>query len=111
MDNMTNTQFKRKLPVPQEIKKEMPLSAEAEAIKTKRDEDIAKVFTGENNKFLLIIGPCSADRAEFTQESPEQQVQATKVCSISLTLIKIPICLRVSRLSVLCTKPQLRKPA
>ena len=64
MDNMTNTQFKRKLPVPQEIKKEMPLSAEAEAIKTKRDEDIAKVFTGESNKFLLIIGPCSADRAD-----------------------------------------------
>ena len=37
MDNMTNTNFKRKLPVPQEIKKEMPLSKEAEEIKTKRD--------------------------------------------------------------------------
>ena len=36
MDNMTNTNFKRKLPVPQEIKKEMPLSKEAEEIKTKR---------------------------------------------------------------------------
>ncbi|MDE5964938.1 MAG: 3-deoxy-7-phosphoheptulonate synthase [Eubacterium sp.] len=64
MDNMTNTQFKRKLPVPQEIKKEMPLSAEAEKIKAKRDAEIAKVFTGESNKFLLIIGPCSADRAD-----------------------------------------------
>ena len=32
MDNMTNTNFKRKLPVPQDIKKEMPLSKEAEEI-------------------------------------------------------------------------------
>lgn len=64
MDNMTNTYFKRKLPVPQEIKKEMPLSAEAEKIKTARDKEIAKVFTGESNKFLLIIGPCSADRRD-----------------------------------------------
>ena len=40
---MTNTNFKRKLPVPQEIKKEMPLSKEAEEIKAKRDEEIAKV--------------------------------------------------------------------
>ena len=43
MDLMTNTNFKRKLPVPQEIKKEMPLSKEAEEIKAKRDEEIAKV--------------------------------------------------------------------
>lgn len=64
MDNMTNTIFKRKLPVPQEIKKEMPLSQKAEEIKTKRDKQIADVFTGKSDKFLLIIGPCSADRAD-----------------------------------------------
>ena len=62
MDLMTNTNFKRKLPVPQEIKKEMPLTKEAEEIKAKRDEEIAKVFKGESDKFLLVIGPCSADR-------------------------------------------------
>lgn len=64
MDNMTNIEFKRKLPVPQKIKKEMPLSKKAEEIKTQRDAQIAKVFTGESNKFLLIIGPCSADRPD-----------------------------------------------
>ena len=62
MDLMTNTNFKRKLPVPQEIKKEMPLTKEAEEIKAKRDEEIAKVFKGESDKFLLVIGPCSAGR-------------------------------------------------
>ncbi|MGN0522569.1 MAG: 3-deoxy-7-phosphoheptulonate synthase [Eubacterium sp.] len=64
MENMINTNFKRKLPVPKEIKEEMPLSAEAEKIKIKRDKAIAKVFTGESDKFILIIGPCSADRAD-----------------------------------------------
>lgn len=64
MDNMSNMNFKRKLPVPKEIKAEMPLSEEAEEIKTKRDKEIAKVFTGESSKFLLIIGPCSADRSD-----------------------------------------------
>jgi 3-deoxy-7-phosphoheptulonate synthase len=64
MDNMINTQFKRKLPVPKEIKEQYPLSAEATKIKEARDEEIAKIFTGESNKFALIIGPCSADRAD-----------------------------------------------
>ncbi len=64
MENMIHTNFKRKLPVPKEIKEEMPLSPEAEQIKMKRDRRIADVFTGKSNTFLLIIGPCSADRAD-----------------------------------------------
>lgn len=64
MDNMTNTSFKRKLPIPQDIKAEMPLSKEAEAIKDARDAEIARVFKGESDKLLLVIGPCSADRAD-----------------------------------------------
>ncbi|MCC8073723.1 MAG: 3-deoxy-7-phosphoheptulonate synthase [Clostridiales bacterium] len=64
MDNMTNTTFKRRLPYPQDIKKEMPLSDKATEIKAKRDREIAKVFTGESDKMLLVIGPCSADRAD-----------------------------------------------
>lgn len=64
MDNINNIEFKRKLPIPKEIKAEMPLSEKAEKIKTKRDAEIADVFTGKSNKFLLIIGPCSADRPD-----------------------------------------------
>lgn len=64
MDNMMNTQFKRRLPVPKEIKEQYPLSAEATAIKDERDREIAKIFTGESDKFALVIGPCSADRAD-----------------------------------------------
>lgn len=59
-----NMVFHRKLPIPQEVKKQFPLTEKAVAIKEKRDEEIAKVFTGESDKFILIIGPCSADREE-----------------------------------------------
>lgn len=64
MDNINNIEFKRKLPIPKDIKAEMPLSEKAEKIKTKRDAEIADVFTGKSDKFLLIIGPCSADRPD-----------------------------------------------
>lgn len=68
MSNSGNLEFKRKLPIPKEIKEEMPLSEGAKAIKEKRDAEVAKVFTGESEKFLLIIGPCSADRADSVMD-------------------------------------------
>lgn len=62
MDNMINTEFKRKLPVPKEIKAQYPLSEKATAVKEEKDAQLAKIFAGESDKFVLIIGPCSADR-------------------------------------------------
>ncbi len=56
--------FKRKLPIPKEIKEQYPLTEELAKIKSQRDADIRAVFTGESDKFLLIIGPCSADNEE-----------------------------------------------
>ena len=61
-------EFIRKLPIPQEIKKEYPLSIAYELVKKQRDAEIAKVFTGESDKLLLIIGPCSADREDAVME-------------------------------------------
>ncbi|MBE6923772.1 MAG: 3-deoxy-7-phosphoheptulonate synthase [Ruminococcaceae bacterium] len=61
-------EFKRKLPVPKEIKERYPLTAELAAIKSARDEMIADVFTGKSDKMLLIIGPCSADREDAVLE-------------------------------------------
>ena len=53
--------FLRKLPIPQEIKEQFPISEKCASIKAERDKIIADVFTGKSDKFLLIIGPCSAD--------------------------------------------------
>ena len=59
-----NMKFYRKLPIPQEVKSEFPVSAEMAEIKSRRDSEIKAVFDGESDKFLLIIGPCSADARE-----------------------------------------------
>jgi len=56
--------FLRKLPIPQDIKAQFPISDEMVALKVKRDEEIKKVFSGESDKFILIIGPCSADHED-----------------------------------------------
>lgn len=53
--------FSRKLPIPKDIKELYPLTDEIKKVKAERDAMIADVFTGASDKFLLIIGPCSAD--------------------------------------------------
>ncbi len=59
-----NMQFNRKLPIPKDIKAQYPLSDKMIAVKEARDKEIRKIFTGESDKFILIIGPCSADNHE-----------------------------------------------
>ena len=59
-----NMEFFRKLPIPQQVKQDYPVTAEMEEIKKQRDEEIKSVFSGESDKFILIIGPCSADSRE-----------------------------------------------
>lgn len=57
-------QFYRKLPIPKDIKEQYPISEQMAAIKQARDDEIRAVFEGKSDKFLLIIGPCSADHPE-----------------------------------------------
>lgn len=59
-----NMKFIKKMPTPEEIKEMYPLDSELAKIKAKNDEEIRKVFTGESDKLILIIGPCSADKEE-----------------------------------------------
>jgi len=56
--------FHRKLPIPQEVKKEFPLTERMEQVKAERDAAIRAVFDGSSDKFILVIGPCSADHSE-----------------------------------------------
>lgn len=56
--------FQRKLPIPRDVKEEFPLSEKMTQIKAARDEEIKAVFDGSSDKFILIIGPCSADHRE-----------------------------------------------
>ena len=54
----------QKLPTPDEIRFEYPLKKELTALKKTRDAMIADVFTGKSDKFLVIVGPCSADNED-----------------------------------------------
>ena len=57
-----NMDFKRKLPIPNEIKERLPITPEMAAIKAKRDEEIKAIFEGLDDRLILVIGPCSADK-------------------------------------------------
>ena len=61
-------QYEKLLPTPQEIIAEYPLSPGLAAEKAKRDAEIADVFTGKSDKFIVIIGPCSADNEDSVCE-------------------------------------------
>jgi len=57
-------EFTRKLTIPMEVKKMYPMTAEMERIRDERAEEIRDIFSGKSNKFILIIGPCSADNED-----------------------------------------------
>ena len=57
-------QYIHKMPTVEEILHDLPLPADLKKIKEKRDEEIRKVFTGDSNKMIMIIGPCSADNED-----------------------------------------------
>ena len=59
-----NMDFKRKLPIPKDVKAQFPITEELEKIKKERDEELKDIISGKSDKFLLIIGPCSADNED-----------------------------------------------
>ncbi len=86
-NSMKNMQFVRKLPIPKEVKELYPLSKKSAEIKKHRDEEIAKVFKGESNKFLLIIGPCSADREESVLDYVHRLAEVQKEVGDKIIII------------------------
>ena len=59
-----NLQFIRELPNPDTIKALMPVPSELKVLKEQRDETVRNIFSGRDDRFVLIIGPCSADRQD-----------------------------------------------
>jgi len=60
--------YLQKIPTPSEIIAMLPMSEKLKAIKAKRDKDILAVLKGKDPRFLLIIGPCSADDEDALSE-------------------------------------------
>lgn len=80
-------EFINKLPTPAEIKELYPLPAEFTAIKAQRDEEVKKVITGESNKFLVIIGPCSADNEDSVLDYTSRLVKLQEDTKDKLVII------------------------
>ena len=79
--------FVKKLPTPAEIREQYPVSDAIIKAKKERDEMIRKVFTGESNKFLVIIGPCSADNEEAVLDYVHRLARVQEKVSDKLILI------------------------
>ena len=63
-----NLEFKRKLPTPQTVKDMYPVTEELARQKQENDRQIKAVITGEDQRLMLLIGPCSADREDAVLE-------------------------------------------
>ena len=59
-----NMEFFRKLPIPKDIKEQFPITKEVELAREKVVNEMNDIFSGKSDKFVLVIGPCSADSEE-----------------------------------------------
>ena len=56
------------LPLPAELKAEYPLPESVRTIKQERDRQIREIFSGRSDKFVVVVGPCSADNEDAVCE-------------------------------------------
>ena len=84
---MPTTVYKRRLPIPQEIREEMALSPELAEAKTAFDAEVADVISGKSDKKLLIIGPCSADREDSVLDYVTRLAKVRERVSDQLVII------------------------
>ena len=84
---MPTTIYKRRLPIPQEIREEMPLSPELTEAKKVFDAEVADVISGKSSKKLLIIGPCSADREDSVLDYATRLARVREQVSDKLIII------------------------
>lgn len=59
-----NLEFERKLTIPMEVKKMYPIDDDLRELVERRDRELKNIFSGKDDRLVLIIGPCSADKEE-----------------------------------------------
>jgi len=82
-----NINYIKKMPTEKEIMEEMPLPNNIKEIKKNRDIEIRKVFENKSDKFLLIIGPCSADNEGSVCEYIEKLAKVQEKVKDSIIII------------------------
>ncbi len=79
--------FVKKLPSPAQIRETYPVSEKGQQVKLERDEAIRKVITGESSRFIVIIGPCSADNEDAVLDYVHRLARVQEEVSDKLILI------------------------
>ena len=90
----------QELPTPEDLKKEFPLPYKVQKIKKQRDQEIEDIFTGKDDRLILIIGPCSADREDAAPEIPKIFMLFFSLKKIVLICPKL--CYTVSQIQETC---------
>ena len=80
-------EFVRRMPQPEELIREYPISAEMKQRKAERDRQIEEILTGEDERFLLIIGPCSADREDAVLDYLHRLAEVAEEVSEKILII------------------------
>ena len=79
--------YVREIISPEELKKAYPLTPEMTKLKAERDAEIKKVFTGDSNKFIAVVGPCSADNEDAVCDYIERLSKVQEEVKDKLILI------------------------
>ena len=77
----------RELPLPADLKAEYPLSPSLQAMKSQRDQEIREIFAGQSEKFVVIVGPCSADQEDSVLEYVHRLAKVNEKVGEKLLLI------------------------
>ena len=75
----------KKMPTPDEIRSEIPLPDSLQTIREKRNQEISDILTGKSQRFLVLVGPCSADNEDSVCE------YVTRLAKINEKVNKKPI--------------------
>ena len=75
------------LPLPEVLKAQYPVPEELKKIKKERDREIRDIFTGQSDKFVVLVGPCSADNEESVCEYVNRLKKVTDKVSDKLMII------------------------
>ena len=79
--------FVTEIPSPDVIRERFPLASELSARKKERDEEIKKIITGESDKLLVVVGPCSADNEEAVVDYVSRLVKVQEKTKDRLVIV------------------------
>ena len=77
----------KKLPTPEEIREKFPLPDKLALLKSERDKQISDVLTGKSDKFLVVIGPCSADNEDAVIDYVSRLAKVNDIVGEKLLII------------------------